>query len=190
MSVPENFMQRFAEIIEAGPDALILREKDLNFVEYLKLARQVADLNSHNRSRLILHNYPQAAAAIGCKAIHLPLPVLREIPACERQKFDVLGSSCHSVEEALEAEAAGCTYISAGHIFATDCKKGLPGRGIEFLHEICSQIKIPVYAIGGIKRENIAAVAASGAAGACIMSGFMQAENSREYLNSLRKALD
>ena len=32
------------------------------------------------------------------------------------------------LEEAKEAQDLGCTYITAGHIFLTDCKKGLPGR--------------------------------------------------------------
>lgn len=38
-------------------------------------------------------------------------------------KFKTIGTSVHSVEEAIEAQKLGATYISAGHIFATDCKK-------------------------------------------------------------------
>lgn len=46
-------------------------------------------------------------------------------------KFDQVGVSVHSVEQAREAEAGGADYLIAGHIFPTDCKKGLPAPGID-----------------------------------------------------------
>ncbi len=97
-------------------------------------------------------------------------------------RFRIIGASCHSVEDALEAQALGCTYITAGHIFATDCKKGVPPRGLAFLREVCRSVSIPVYAIGGINEKNYLQVLQTGAAGACIMSGLMCCESAEEYL--------
>lgn len=78
-------------------------------------------------------------------------------------------------EEAIEAQKIGATYISAGHIFATDCKKDLPPRGLEFLKEVCNSVTIPVYAIGGIKLSDVQMdeIIKCGAKGGCIMSGMM-----------------
>lgn len=73
---------------------------------------------------------------MGAKAVHLPLPVLRSMTAEDREQFAEIGTSCHSREEAEEAAALGCTYIAVGHIFATDCKKGIPARGVEFLRDM------------------------------------------------------
>ena len=87
-----------------------------------------------------------------------------------------LGTSCHSLADAKEAVALGCTYIVAGHIYDTACKQGLPGRGIEFLQNITEQINIPVYAIGGITPARLKYVIATGAKGACIMSGLMHGD--------------
>jgi thiamine-phosphate pyrophosphorylase len=81
------------------------------------------------------------------------------------------------VEEALEAQTLGCTYITAGHVFETDCKKGLPGRGLEFLRKVCAAVDIPVYGIGGIDADNIVQVRAAGASGACLMSSLMVSED-------------
>ena len=83
------------------------------------------------------------------------MPVLRKLSEEKRSHFRIIGASCHSVEEAREAVELGCNYIIAGHIFATDCKKGLPGRGLDFLKEVCASVSVPVYAIGGINSENI-----------------------------------
>ena len=76
-----------------------------------------------------------------------------EMPEEQKQKFSVRGVSVHSVEDARLAEQCGATYLTAGHVFVTDCKKGLAPRGLDFLHEVCSSVKIPVYAIGGIHEE-------------------------------------
>ena len=48
-----------------------------------------------------------------------------------------IGVSIHSAEEAKEAVSLGASYLTAGHIFTTDCKKGVPARGLEFLKEVC-----------------------------------------------------
>ena len=65
--------------------------------------------------------------------------------------------------------------MTAGHIFAPDCKKGLPPRGLPFLRSVCEAAEIPVYAIGGIHTEEQAEEAmAAGAAGVCVMSEAMQ----------------
>ena len=96
-----------------------------------------------------------------------------------------LGASCHSVEDALLAESLGCNYIVAGHIFDTDCKKGLPGRGIDFLKDVVNAVAIPVFAIGGINKENYHKIKEAGASGACLMSSLMISNNPKELLHSL-----
>ena len=85
-----------------------------------------------------------------------------------------IGTSVHSVEDAIFAELHGADYITAGHIFATDCKKGLPGRGIEWLNSICNAVSIPVYAIGGISDANASMLSDCNIAGYCMMSASMQ----------------
>ena len=85
-----------------------------------------------------------------------------------------MGTSIHSVEDAIFAESHGADYITAGHIFTTNCKKGLPGRGIEWLKTVCDAVSIPVYAIGGISDANAGELSDCGIAGYCMMSASMQ----------------
>ena len=80
----------------------------------------------------------------------------------------------HSAEDALLAEQAGCTYVTAGHVFQTDCKKDLPPRGIDFLRQICKTMAVPVFAIGGIHPDNIHMAMEAGASGVCMMSELMR----------------
>ena len=85
-----------------------------------------------------------------------------------------IGTSIHSVEDAVFAESHGADYITAGHIFTTDCKKGLPGRGVDWLKSICNAVSIPVYAIGGISDANVSLLSNCNIAGYCMMSASMK----------------
>lgn len=183
-----DFLAKIEEIAKAAPSAIILREKDLTEGEYKALAASVMEICERNDITCILHSFINAAIELNCDKIHLPLHILRGMSSLEKEKFTVLGASCHSVEDALEAEKLGCTYITAGHVFATDCKKGIPPRGVDFLKNVCQSVSIPVYAIGGIDEKNISSVKIAGAAGACIMSGLMQCENAKHYINNFEKA--
>lgn len=182
-----DFLQRVEALAAAGA-SILLREKDLPLEDYRALARQVEALCRRYGTACILHNFPSVALELGASAFHAPLPVLRQMRGGERGAFPILGCSCHSVEDAKEAQALGCTYVTAGHIFDTDSKKGLPGRGLGFLKEVCACVDLPVYAIGGIGADNLAAVRQAGAAGACLMSGPMTCDDIGQYWNHLRKA--
>ena len=177
-----NFLDQIEMIASAHPKAIVLREKDLSEKEYEQLARQVMQLCQKHGTQCILHSFSNVATTLGATAVHMPLPLLQKMTPQEKSHFQIIGASCHSLEEAKEAQNLGCTYITAGHIFLTDCKKGLPGRGLPFLEEICKTVRIPVYAIGGISSQNMESVRKTGAAGACIMSGFMRCKTVEEIM--------
>ncbi len=167
---PRPLWEQIPRIRQAGIRRVILREKDLSADEYTALAEKVLRACEDCGMTLILHSFPDAARRLGVRALHMPLPLLT---ADITRAFDLTGTSVHSTQQLRQAEQLGADYVTAGHIFATDCKKGVPPRGTAFLREICMQTALPVYAIGGISRERLPEIAGTGAAGACIMSGAM-----------------
>ena len=98
---PEHFLSQISRIAAAGPAGVILREKDLCESAYRSLAAQVLSLCRQHQVPCILHTFPSAARALGATALHLPLPLLRAMPKEERAAFSSLGTSCHSIAEAL-----------------------------------------------------------------------------------------
>ena len=184
----EDFLTRMEAVAAAAPAGVILREKDLAPDDYRVLAQQALAICRVHATPCSFHSFPQIALELGADGLHLPLPLLRTLSPEEREKFPLLGASCHSVEDAQEAERLGCTYITAGHIFATDCKKGLPPRGLSFLREVCRTVQIPVWAIGGIEPENFLSVMATGAQGGCVMSGLMTCSNPKVLLQKFHTA--
>ncbi len=177
-----DFLTQIELVARAKPCGIILREKDLSEAEYKQLAKKVVEICGIDGVNCILHTFTDAAISLGCTAIHLPLPFLLK-EAGKLDFFETIGVSTHSVEEAVEAQRLGATYVTTGHIFATDCKKGIAPRGLPFLKSVVESIEIPVYAIGGITPENAKAAAKARAHGVCVMSGLMQCDNPTEYLS-------
>ena len=169
------FMEQMERVGKLHPKAVILREKDLSEEEYAELAAQILTLCKQYQVPCMLHTYLETARKLQHPYIHLSLFLLKENSE-KLSDFLAVGCSIHSVEEAKEAQKLGATYLTAGHIYTTDCKKGLPPRGLDFLREVCNAVTIPVYAIGGIHAGTgqIREVMECGASGACIMSEMMK----------------
>ena len=185
----DDFFTRLEMICKGGIDRIILREKQLNNSEYTELFKKADKICKAYNIPLFAHGNTDIAKKLEVRNVHLPYSVFTaDIVKLNMNNFDIIGTSVHSVSEAINAEKSVADYITAGHIFETDCKKGLPARGLEFLSEICESVNIPVYAIGGITPSNISLVKNCGASGVCIMSALMKTENPIEYLNSIRNA--
>lgn len=170
------FLQQIESICALRPKALILREKDLTETEYTQLAQKVQAVCKTCGVKFIVHTFCRAGLALGADGVHLPLTVCTAMTAAERLEAGYFGVSVHSAEEARAALALGAAYLTAGHIYASSCKQGVPPRGLVFLKEVCALSPVPVYAIGGIgfEQAQLDKVLACGAAGACVRSAFMQ----------------
>lgn len=172
--------------VKGGADAIILREKDLADEELYMLAIKIKEIVD-NRIPLIINGNYNVAMKLKAEGIQLSYDVFLKF----NQNYNRLkGVSIHSLDEAKNVYNMGADYIIAGHIFNTACKAGLPGRGIEFLSEICSNIAIPVIAIGGIDLNNINSVLGAGAKGIAIMSSVMEADNPECVVYRTKEAMN
>lgn len=176
--VQGDFLEQLEKVTKLHPHALILREKDLTDDAYESLAKKVFDLCKREDITFFLHTKIEIARKIGCQNIHLSIPVLKGLSETEKkaltEDFCEISISCHSMEDVKIAMAGGATQIILGTIFETECKKGVLGKGVEFVREICQKCPLPVYAIGGMNLQRLPLVIDAGAAGCCMMSGFMQ----------------
>lgn len=182
---PENFLHRINQLAQVRPYAVMLREKDLGLPEYEQLARKVIEICDYYGVLLIIHQNCIVAEKMKLTHLQLSMTALR---AYKKGNHPLLvGASVHSVAEAVEAQALGAAYIIAGHIYNTDCKKGLPPKGLPFLQQVCQAVTLPVFAIGGIARENVMEILESGAKGFCVMSEAMTCKDPAVMVKAFAK---
>ena len=160
--------------------SLTLREKDLNKNEYLNLVEKIYPICKKHKINLILHqNYDlNLDDRYNIDGIHLSYKIFKSLNKNIREelikKYKRIGVSIHSLDEAKEVENLGASYVVAGHIFETDCKKGLEPRGLKFVEDSSSALSIPIFAIGGIDEKNSLSVINNGAFSICMMSTLMK----------------
>lgn len=184
-SCKEDFLTRIERIASANPDRIILREKHLSQDDLLKLAIKCKEICDKYSVAFSVNSSIEVARKVNAD-IHLPYELFVENNE-NIKDFSTIGVSVHSIPEAETAEMLGASYLIAGHIFATDCKKGLKPRGLEYLSDISKAVKIPVLGIGGISLERLSSVLQTGAAGACVMSHFMNCDNPESEVSVFKK---
>lgn len=165
---PDDFLIRMKLIIAQRPARIILREKDLSPEDYEALVKRLLPFCEEYQVPLQCNGPVPGFAVPGC-GVQLSFQN-RNLPVSGE-----FGVSVHAPEEASALRESRAAYLIAGHVFPTDCKKGVPPRGLEFLEKVCQNAQQPVYAIGGITPERVPSVLQAGAAGYCVMSALMKA---------------
>ncbi len=179
-----NVLARIRMAVAAGIDWVQVREKDLSARELLALAREsigAAGEAGTGKVPVIINDRLDVAIAAGAAGVHLGGESLaaREVIRWRRAgnipaEF-LIGVSCHSLEQAREAESSGTNYVFFGPVFDTPSKQafGAP-QGISKLAELCRSVRIPVIAIGGIDAENARGCLGAGAAGIAAIRLFQE----------------
>ncbi len=167
--------------IEAGVDWIQIREKDLSGRELIHLARQAVAAASGTHTKILVNDRLDVAIAARAAGVHLggeSLPVRAVAAWRERGAAGaklLIGASCHSLQQTQSAELDGADYVIFGPVFETPSKASFgPPQGIERLREVCTRIRIPVLAIGGVNPTNASGCVRAGAAGIAAIRMFQE----------------
>ncbi len=170
----DALLQRIARHLAGGIDMIQIREKDLPARELAALVRRVLNLPNPWNTRILVNERADIALATGAHGVHLPsdaIPAAR-LRAVVPPDF-LIGVSTHTLEEAIGAERSGASFIVFGPVFAPISKlSDLPPRGLGELARVCSGVRIPVFALGGITVENTNLCENAGVAGVAGISLF------------------
>ena len=174
-----NLLTAVRQALKAGAGAIQLREKDLEAGELLKMAHKMRKLTDEYSAGLFINDRFDIALAAGADGVHLtqnsiPVDVVRDTV----KKKLLIGVSTHSLKEARQAEKGGADFITLGPVYktASKLKYGAP-VGIDKFKTITGKIHIPVFALGGIKTENLREVKDAGAYGVSMISEIFRADN-------------
>jgi thiamine-phosphate pyrophosphorylase len=152
-------------------DVIQLRAKDLDAGELLLRAQR---LRGKFQGTLLINDRIDVCLAAGADGVHLPSH--RIAPSVLKDRFGahlVIGASCHCLDDVLRAETEGADYVYLSPIFESTSKPGYgPALGVAALEAVVAQVKIPVFALGGITRANEALCVEAGAAGIAGISYF------------------
>jgi thiamine-phosphate pyrophosphorylase len=158
--------------------AVQLRAKHLQGRALLEAAEELRPL----APILLVNERVDVALAAGADGVHLPSRGLdvKNVRKIVPRGF-VIGVSTHSLAEARMAQRGGADYVVFGPIFSPE--KGGP-VGLSALAEVVGALEIPVFALGGVTRENAPECVRLGARLACI-GAVMRADDPRRAAQEL-----
>jgi thiamine-phosphate pyrophosphorylase len=186
---PLPLLPHLRAVVQAGVDMIQLREKDLASRELLGLAKAAVEACRGSRTRIVVNDRLDVAMATGAHGVHLggqsaPLEAVRG----HVDKDFLVGASCHSMDEALKAEAGGADYILLGPIFDTPSKRPYgPPLGLDKLSEVANRIKIPLLALGGVTAARVRPCLDAGATGIAAIRLFQEGPSIAERVQELRR---
>jgi thiamine-phosphate pyrophosphorylase len=179
------------QALEGGVKAIQLREKDLGGKALFDLAEKTRELCDRYDALLLINDRIDIALAVDAAGVQLSkpsLPISAARALLGAQKL--IGASTHSLDEARQAESSGADFVLFGPVYFTPSKAGFGApQGLDALKKIVANLRVPVYAIGGIKPENIIDVHRLGVRGVALISAIISADRPKEAATTLAQLL-
>ncbi len=189
--VAEPDLERVAQaMLEGGIDILQLRAKHYDEAAVRGMAERILPLTREAGTPFIINDHPRVALETGADGVHVGQD---DVSVAEVRQLVgdamIVGKSTHSPDQARAAALEPVDYIGFGPLFATPTKPDYVPIGMEDIAAVHADLSLPIFCIGGIKRENAATVLQAGAKRLVIVSGILQAPDIPQYVRDVQKLL-
>ncbi len=173
----QQVLLHFSQLMKQRRYALVLfRSHQMSDKDYHQLAEKLREIAFLNTGDLIIHRpelkslQQKRFASFGWR--HLSASSLL---AVDDQAFDdsvVLSASCHDEAELEQAQRLGCQFALLSTVRDTASHPGVAGKGWYGFSRLSKNTRLPLYALGGVERKDIALARHQGAIGVAGISDF------------------
>lgn len=186
----KTLYRQVEEALKGGATLIQLREKNMPQEDFLKEAREMAALCHRYGPALIINDNVEVALKSGADGVHVGM---EDLPVKEIRKQVpgdfIIGATAKTTEQAQRAEKEGADYLGVGAVFPSPTKKNAIRITTEELKKICSSVRIPAVAIGGITSENAGTLVGGGMAGMALVSAVFGASDIERETAGLKKKI-
>ena len=179
------------QAILGGVTCVQLREKNVTEDELIEKGKVLLAVCRKYGVPLIINDDYEAALKIGADGVHVGIedaPV-QEIRRIAGEDF-IIGATAKTVEQAILAEKSGADYLGVGAVFPSPTKKNAVRITPQLLSQICSSVRIPAVAIGGITSDNMHNIDHCGHVGVAVVSSLFATDYIRTAAEQLKKAVE
>lgn len=184
----QTLYEQVESALKGGATCVQLREKELDEAAFLEEAVEMKKLCAKYGVPFIINDNVQIAMRCGADGVHVGQSDMAagNVRRAVGDKM-IVGVSAQTVEQALAAQAAGADYLGVGAVFPTSTKSDAREVSRQTLKDICTAVDIPVTAIGGINKGNMAELSGTGVDGVALVSAIFAAEDIEEECKILKK---
>jgi thiamine-phosphate pyrophosphorylase len=178
--------------VQGGVTCVQVREKECSTLDFIEQAQSIKEYLQSRAVPLIINDRVDVALAVEADGVHLgqtdmPLHMAKKIIGDSM----IIGISVESLADAIAAEKGGADYLGVSPIYATPTKTDTaPPLGLEGLRAIRQKVNLPLVGIGGLNRDNAAAVIRHGGDGVAVVSAIVTADDPMQAAGDLKQIID
>ena len=168
------FLARIERALDAGARRLQLRFAGLPEAETLALSAEAKRLCDQADAQLLVNGDAALADRLGC-GLHLKSAQLMRLSERPIARDLPLGASCHDLVQLRQAEALGADFAVLGPVAATPSHADLAPMGWRGFAALREGVSLPIYALGGMRPQDVAEARGHGAQGIAAIRGLWPA---------------
>lgn len=167
----DQMLDHLEQLIKQGHAMIQFRAKDVPYEQFIPLANKAIALsNAHNVS-LFMNTSIKKAVELKAEAVHLSST---EAEKALGMHHDLrLAMSCHNEEDIERAHALNADFVVLSPVNKTMSHPDITPLGWQRFKGIASRLNIPVYALGGVTKNDVTQAKEHGAQGVSGIRGFL-----------------
>lgn len=187
----ETLYDQVKKALDGGATFVQLREKKLDREDFLAEAKEIQKLCKEYEVPFVINDEVSIAKDIDADGVHVGQSDMEAMDVRKILGSDkIIGVSAQTVEQAIIAEKHGADYLGVGAVFTTGSKDDADDVSHETLKAICEAVSIPVIAIGGITKDNVAELAGSGICGVAVISAIFGQKDIQKATAELKVSVE
>ncbi len=169
---PAEYSQALLRIegaLQQGLRLIQVRGKDWPAELFARYAGDIVARAHACGARVLINADIALAQRSGADGVHLTARQLRD--STQRPDFALVGASCHNAEELHRAEQLGADFAVLGPVLPTPTHPDALLLGWTGLQQLVIDVRIPVFALGGLQPADREQALVSGAHGLAMVRG-------------------
>jgi 8-oxo-dGTP diphosphatase len=173
----DAFLSRLELALIAGARLVQLREPQLSSRDYKAMARETAEMCHRHGAKLLINAQPDWVSECGADGVHLNSRRLRAGQNRPLGGDYWVAASCHDIDELTQAAQLGVDFVVLGPVAPTTSHPQAQPLGWKSFSQLCASAKLPVYALGGMRAQDLWQARQAGAVGLAMISGIWRADS-------------
>lgn len=166
-------LQQIEQAVQQGLRLLQIREKHMSPPMLREFAGNVLRIARAYRTSVLINSDIELARELGAEGVHLTSSQLMAMSSRPDPADGLCGASCHNAEELFAAEQLGLDFVVLGPVQTTQSHPEVSPLGWQRFAALIRGYSLPVYALGGLRREDLPIAQEMGAQGIAVMRGII-----------------
>ena len=162
-------LKNIAHALQQGLRLLQIREKTMAKDQLDIFAHKIISLAHQYNAIVLINGDSEFSREIGVNGVHFTASQLMTLE--NRPELNWCCASCHNSEELFRAEQLGLDFVVLGPVLPTLSHPELSTLGWQKFAALIRDYPLPVYALGGLRQEDLSIAQELGGHGIAMMRG-------------------